>query len=98
MEEILQIFKLLAIVANIVGSAIETATVVVLAAQLVIREHAVAIFHRENFIIDSAEITILVAKVVKLLTELSNEEILFAGTDFDTRFLKAKTDLVRIPS
>lgn len=45
LEQVLQVLQLLAVVTDIVSSAVEAAAVVVLGAQLVIRKHAIAIFH-----------------------------------------------------
>mgnify|MGYP007070380126 CR=1 FL=1 len=43
---------------------------------LVVRKHAVAVLHVENFVIKSTVITGLTAEVVELLTELSNKLVL----------------------
>jgi len=45
LEQVLQVFKLLAGVSNFVGGAVQTTTAIMFGAKLVIRKHAVTIFH-----------------------------------------------------
>lgn len=44
-----------------------------LTTSFVIAKHSVAILHRENFVVDSSVVSVLISKVVKLLAELSNK-------------------------
>jgi len=42
-------------------------------AGLVIAKHAIAILHTENFVVDSSVVTVLISKVVKLLSEFCDQ-------------------------
>lgn len=87
LEEVLEIVKLLACISNLISTSIETVAVLVLGAALVVAEHAVAVLHGENFVIDTTVVTVLVAEVVELLSKFGDELVFFGGANFDTGFL-----------
>jgi hypothetical protein len=87
LEQVLEVIKLLAGVGDLVSSSVETVAVLVLGAGLVVAEHAVAVLHGENFVVDAAVVAVLVAEVVELLSELGDELIFLGGANFDTGFL-----------
>lgn len=84
-EEELEVLELTAGVLDLIGVAVESLTVLVLRAGLVVGKHAHAVLHGENFVIDATVVAVLVAQVVQALTELSNELILLTGSDLDSR-------------
>jgi len=51
------------------------------ATSLVVAKHSVSVLHGENFIVDTAVITILVSQVVELLAKLGNQLVFFGGSD-----------------
>lgn len=81
---------MLAAVGNLIRSAVEAVAVFVFGTRFVIAEHAVAIFHREDFIVYTAVVAVLVAEVVELLSEFSDELVFFRRANFDAGFLEAK--------
>jgi hypothetical protein len=84
-EEELEVLKLAAGVLDLISVAVESVTVLVLSAGLVVSEHAHAVLHGENFVIDTTVVAVLVAQVVEALTKLGNELILLTGSDLDSR-------------
>ena len=58
-----------------------------LAARLVICEHTETVLHREDLVVDTTVIAVLVAEVVQALSKLSDELILLRGSDLDSRSL-----------
>jgi hypothetical protein len=56
-----------------------------LTASLVIWKHTIAVFHRKNLVVYPTVVAVLVSEIVKLLTQLSNQLILFTASDFNTR-------------
>jgi hypothetical protein len=57
-------------------------------ASLVVNEHAIAVFHREYFVVDASVVAVLVAQVVELLAQF-RDKLVFVGTpDFDSCFLE----------
>ena len=62
-------------VGDVLSVAVESLAVLVLGAGLVVGEHARAVFHRENLIVDSSVVTVLVSQVVQTLSELCDELI-----------------------
>ena len=58
-----------------------------LATGLVVTEHSVSVLHRENFVVDTAVITILVSQVVELLTKLGDQLVFLGGSDSHSSIL-----------
>ena len=66
-----------------------------LATGLVVGEHAVAVLHCENFVVDASIIAVLVAEIVKLLTQFSDQLIFFTASDLNSRAGHASLPRVR---
>jgi len=62
-EVVLELLELATSVLDIVDGTVELKSVIVLAPGLVVAEHAVAVFHRENFIVDATVVAVLVAQI-----------------------------------
>ena len=62
-EVVLELLQLTTSVLNIVDGTVQLKSVIVLAPGLVVAEHAVAVFHRKNFIVDATVVTVLVAQI-----------------------------------
>lgn len=62
-QVVLELLQLTTSVLDIVDSSVELKSVIVLAPGLVVAEHAVAVFHRENFIVDATVVAVLVAQI-----------------------------------
>lgn len=58
-----------------------------LTSSFVIAKHSVAVLHRENFVIDSSVVSVLISEVVKLLAELSNKLVFLRASDLDSSLL-----------
>ena len=81
---VLELLKCAPRILDLIHSAIESEPVIVLAARLVVREHAVAILHSEDLIVHATVVSILITQVVQLLPQLGNELVLLARSDLDT--------------
>ena len=80
-EHEFKVFELFAGFSDFISRVVKSVTVLMFSAGLVVGEHAVATVHRENFIINTAVVTVLVAEIVQLLAELSNQLIFLTGTE-----------------
>jgi hypothetical protein len=77
LKQILEIIELLAGISDFIGGSVEAVAVFVFGSGLIVAKHAVAVFHRKNFVIDSAVVTVLVAEIVELLSKLSDKLVFF---------------------
>ena len=84
-EHELEVFKLLAGLGNLVSRVVKSVPVFVLGTGLVVGEHAVATVHRENLVVYTAIITVLVAQIVQLLPQLGNQLVFLTGTEGNAR-------------
>ena len=89
-EEELEVLELAASVGDLIGVAVESLTVLVLRASLVVREHANAILHSENLVVNTAIVTILVAQIVKPLAKLSDKLIFLGRANLHATCLHSK--------
>ena len=64
-------------VTDFVSVMVESLSVFVLAAGLVITQHADAVLHSENLVIDSAVVSVLISQVIEALSKLSDKLVLF---------------------
>jgi len=74
-EQVLEVFKLLAVVSDFIHATVQTAAVLNIGSGSLIRKLGIAVFHIENIITDTTVITFLVLEIIELFTELSNELI-----------------------
>ena len=84
-KEELEVLELLASVLDFVGGTVESLSVFVLASRLVVGEHSVAVFHREDLIVDATVVTVLIPQVVELLAQLGNQLVLLTASDLNAR-------------
>ena len=75
-EEELEVFELAASVGDFISVSVKSLAVLVLAPGFVVSEHAQAVLHGEDLIIDSTVVPVLIAQIVKALAQLSNELVL----------------------
>jgi hypothetical protein len=75
----LKLFEILASHSDFISSDIESITVFMLSTGLVVSQHAVAAFHGQDFVVDTTVVSVLVSKVVQLLSQLSNK-LVFLST------------------
>ena len=75
-EEEFEILKLAARVRDLVRVAVKSLTILVLGTGFIVCQHANAILHGENLVVDTAVVTILVAQVVKTLAKLCDKLVL----------------------
>ena len=86
-EEELEVLELAACVRDLIGVSVKTLAVLVLAPGFVVSEHAQAVLHGEDLVVDTTVVPVLVAQIVKALTQLGDELVLFRGSDLDSRGL-----------
>jgi len=79
-----EILELAALVANVAALSVDNESGVVLVASLIIGEHPVAVLKRVDFVVDTLVVTLLVAKIVEILAELSNKLVFLTASDLDT--------------
>lgn len=80
-EHVLEVFNLLAAVGNLVHAAVKSSTAFHFRSDLLLTQELVAVIHRENLVVDSTVVTLLILKVIELLSQLSNQLILVAASD-----------------
>ena len=71
-------------VGDLISGTVKSFSVFVFRTSFVVREHAVAVFHGKDLIVDSAIVTVLVAQIVQLLTELSNKLVFLTASNLDS--------------
>ena len=86
-EEELEVLKLSTSVRDLIGVAIESLTVLVLGACLIICEHANTIFHGEDLVIDAAIVAILIAQIVESLAQFSDQLVFLRRSNFHSACL-----------
>jgi len=67
-KEEFEVFQLFASFTDLISRVVESVTVFVFTTCSIISEHSVATFHVEDLVVDTAVISILVSKVIELLT------------------------------
>jgi len=77
LEQVLEIIELLAGISDFIGGSVEAVAVFMFSSGLIVAEHAVAVLHGKNLVIYSAVVTVLIAEIVELLSELSNKLVFF---------------------
>ena len=83
-EEELEVLELATGIGDLVSVTVESLAVLVLAAGLVVGQHAQTVLHGEDLVIDATIVPVLVAQVVEALAQLSDQLVLLGGSDFDT--------------
>ncbi len=64
-------------ITDFISVMVESLSVFVLAAGLVITQHADAVLHSENLVIDSAVVSVLISQVIEALSKFSDKLVLF---------------------
>jgi hypothetical protein len=77
LKQVFEIIELLAGISDFIRGSVQAVAVFVFGSCLIIAEHAVAVFHGKDFVIDSTVVAVLVAEIVELLSELSNKLVFF---------------------
>lgn len=84
-NEVLQLVKRPACLSDFLALAVQLATRVMLHSCLLVAEESEAILSVEYLIVDTSVVATLVAKVVELLPQLSDELVLLAGPNLNSR-------------
>jgi hypothetical protein len=80
-EHELKVVKSLAGFTDLITLHVECVALIVLTSGSVVGQHSVASFHVEDFVVNTAVVSLLVSEVVKLLAELSDKLVLFTTAD-----------------
>ena len=84
LEEELKFFKVLASHTDLISGNVESISVFVLSTRLVISQHTVATLHGQNFVVDSTIVSVLISEIIQLLSEFSNQLVLFSTANGDS--------------
>ena len=80
-KHILEIFDLFSGISNFIHASVESGSSLHFRADFLFSEQLISILHRENLVIDSSVISLLVFQVIELLAELSDELILVTASN-----------------
>ena len=81
-HHVLEVFDLLAAVSNLIHASVESGSSLHFRPNFLLTQEFVPVLHGENFIVNSSVVSLLVLKVVKLLSQLSDQLVFIRASDF----------------